>query len=83
MTTSLIAVDLAPYPRQSRLMAPVSRAGASPSDRELVIAAQGGDRDAFGLLYERYGRMVHGVLLARVPHDTVDDLLQDVFLLAL
>jgi hypothetical protein len=32
----------------------------------LVAAAQGGDRAAFGVLYQRYGRMVHGVLLARV-----------------
>ena len=49
----------------------------------LVMAARGGDRDAFGRLYERYGRMVHGVLLARVPRGQVEDLVQDVFLLAL
>lgn len=50
---------------------------------ELVVAARGGDRDAFGLLYQRYGRMVHGVLLARVPRPQVEDLVQDVFLSAL
>jgi RNA polymerase sigma-70 factor (ECF subfamily) len=49
----------------------------------LVTAARDGDRDAFGLLYQRYGRMVHGVLLARVPRGQVEDLVQDVFLLAL
>ena len=49
----------------------------------LVIAARHGDRDAFGLLYQRYGRMVHGVLLARVPRGQVEDLVQDVFLQAL
>lgn len=54
-----------------------------PGDAHLVVAAQRGDRDAFGLLYERYGPMVHGVLLARVPYDEVDDLVQDVFLVAL
>ena len=32
----------------------------------LVKAAQGGDRRAFGELYTRYARMVHGILLARV-----------------
>ena len=48
----------------------------------LVVAARSGDREAFGLLYERYGAMVHGVLLARVPVDDVDDLVQDVFLSA-
>ena len=52
-------------------------------DAPLVRAAQGGDRDAFGRLYERYGPMVHGLLLARVPHADVDDLVQDVFLTAL
>lgn len=49
----------------------------------LVSAARGGDCDAFGRLYDRYARMVHGLLLARVPRPDVDDLVQDVFLLAL
>jgi RNA polymerase sigma-70 factor (ECF subfamily) len=52
-------------------------------DAILVRAAQEGDRAAFGRLYERYARMVHGVLLAKVPVGAVDDLLQDVFLRAL
>jgi len=52
-------------------------------DASLVAAAQRGDRSAFGVLYQRYARMVHGVLLARVPIDDVDDLVQDVFLIAL
>ena len=37
-----------------------------------VAAAQDGDRAAFGQLYERYARMVHGVLLARVAVGEVD-----------
>lgn len=49
----------------------------------LVVAARGGDRDAFATLYRRYGRMVHGLLLARVPRREVEDLVQDVFLAAL
>ena len=57
-------------------------APGSPDDA-LVRAAQQGDRPAFGLLYVRYARMVHGILLSRVPHSDVDDLVQDVFLLAL
>jgi RNA polymerase sigma-70 factor (ECF subfamily) len=48
-----------------------------------VAAAQNGDRAAFGQLYERYARLVHGVLLARVPVGEVDDLVQDVFMRAL
>jgi RNA polymerase sigma-70 factor (ECF subfamily) len=49
----------------------------------LVEAARGGDRAAFGELYLRYARMVHGILLARVPRTDVDDLVQDVFLHAM
>ena len=52
-------------------------------DAAWVAAAQGGDRAAFGRLYERYARMVHGVLLAKVPVRDVDDLVQDVFIRAL
>jgi len=52
-------------------------------DLPLVEAANRGDREAFGQLYDLYGRMVHGVLLARVPRDEVDDLVQDVFIQAL
>src|SRR5258708_12695391 len=49
----------------------------------LVSAARAGDRAAFGRLYDRYARMVHGILLARVPPHEVDDLVQEVFLSAL
>ncbi|HKS95056.1 MAG TPA: sigma-70 family RNA polymerase sigma factor [Terriglobia bacterium] len=52
-------------------------------DAQLAAAARAGDRAAFGRLYGRYGRMVHGILLARVPRVEVDDLVHDVFLLAL
>jgi RNA polymerase sigma-70 factor (ECF subfamily) len=49
----------------------------------LVHAAQGGDRAAFGALYERFARLVHGVLLASAQRDDVPDLLQEVFLRAM
>jgi RNA polymerase sigma-70 factor, ECF subfamily len=52
-------------------------------DAMLVSAARDGDRAAFGRLYDRYARMVHGVLLAKVPVSEVDDLVQDAFLQAL
>jgi RNA polymerase sigma-70 factor (ECF subfamily) len=52
-------------------------------DQSVVEAARDGDRTAFGRLYDRYARMVHGVLLAKVPAGEVDDLVQDVFVLAL
>jgi len=50
---------------------------------ELVSAARLGNRAAFGELYRRYARMVHGVLLARVRPADADDLVQDVFATAL
>ena len=51
-------------------------------DARLVRAACGGEERAFGRLYERYARVVHGLLLARVPRGDVEDLVQDVFLAA-
>jgi RNA polymerase sigma-70 factor, ECF subfamily len=60
-----------------------SAEGVDDSDPPLVRAAQNGDRSAFGALYQRYVRMVHGILLARVPRAAAEDLVQDVFLQAL
>jgi RNA polymerase sigma-70 factor, ECF subfamily len=53
-------------------------------DRDDAVArALAGDRRAFGVVFERYAPMVHGVLLARVPKQDADDLVQDVFETAL
>jgi len=49
----------------------------------LVLSAQAGDRTAFGALYRRYSRMVHGILLASVPWSEAEDLMQDVFVRAI
>jgi len=56
--------------------------GQAAEDGRLVRAARAGDEAAFASLYERYGRIVHALLLARVPRADVDDLVQDVFLAA-
>jgi RNA polymerase sigma-70 factor, ECF subfamily len=56
---------------------------SAATDVELVLTAQRGDRNAFGILYERYASMVHGILLGRVPASAVEDLVQDVFLKAM
>jgi hypothetical protein len=58
-------------------------ASKDTGDEPLVKAAQRGDRLAFGQLYQRYVRMVHGILLARVPSAAAEDLVHDVFLQAL
>jgi RNA polymerase sigma-70 factor (ECF subfamily) len=54
-----------------------------PHEAALVRAAQNGDRAAFGALYEQYGPLVHGILLAHVPYHDAEDLMQDVFIKAL
>jgi len=59
---------------------------ASPStrgsDAATIRAVAAGDQEAFSRLYARYRRMVHAILLGRVPRRDVDDLVQDVFLSA-
>jgi RNA polymerase sigma-70 factor (ECF subfamily) len=57
-------------------------AAHASEDASLVGAARNGDQGAFGRLYDRYARVVHGLILARVPKADVDDLVQDVFLAA-
>jgi len=54
-----------------------------PIEHALVRAVLDGENDCFGRLYEMYAPLVHGVLLARVPREEVDDLVQDIFLHAL
>ena len=57
--------------------------GDVSEDGGLVRAAAAGDRPAFGVLYERYARMVHAILLARVRPGDAEDLVQEVFLSAM
>lgn len=71
------------------MLAPVARLRAvtgSESDLAAVArwveAARAGDQAAFGELYRRYARPIHGVLLARVARCDAEDLVQEVFLLA-
>ncbi|MFZ0800083.1 MAG: sigma-70 family RNA polymerase sigma factor, partial [Terriglobales bacterium] len=73
----LLAAGLGPEPASEQFASEISE------DATWVAAARDGDRAAFGRLYERYARMVHGVLLAKVPVGDVDDLVQDVFIRAL
>src|SRR4051812_50218328 len=47
-----------------------------------IRAVAAGDQDAFARLYAEYARMIHAILLGRVPRRDVDDLVQDVFLTA-
>lgn len=54
-------------------------AAHAAEDRHLVLQARAGDEAAFGHLYRRYARVVHGLLLSRIPVSDVEDLVQDVF----
>src|SRR5919204_5941755 len=47
-----------------------------------IRAVAFGDRDAFARLYADYVRLVHAILLGRVPRRDVDDLVQEVFITA-
>ena len=58
-------------------------ASISPHETQWIAAARRGDRAAFGQLFLRYAPLVHGVLLARMPRADADDLMQDVFVIAL
>src|SRR5437899_6992139 len=49
---------------------------------ETIRAAASGDQDAFSRLYADYVRLVHAILLGRIPRRDVDDLVQEVFLAA-
>src|SRR5436189_2094463 len=55
---------------------------AKPDLAGTVRAVVSGDQAAFARLYADYVRMVHAIVLGRVPHRDVDDLVQDVFLTA-
>ena len=51
-------------------------------EAQLVERICSGDREAFGEIYRKFAPLVHGVVLARVPQDEVQDIVQDVFLAA-
>jgi len=50
------------------------------TDSSLVKRSVAGDRDAFGVLVDRYVALVHGVVLEKVRcSDDVEDLVQETF----
>lgn len=54
-----------------------------PADHELVTRTLAGDREAFGLLFDRYARVVRGTFVGLAGDDsTIHDLTQEVFLRA-
>lgn len=65
-----------------------SKEASSPAKNKLKEEAMlvervcAGDRSAFDEFYNKLSPMVHGIVLARVPRDEVDDIVQDVFISA-
>lgn len=74
-----IALDRVPAQDLTATMFPE---GHAAEDARLVGLARRGDETAFGRLYDRYARFIHGLLLARVPRTEIEDLVQDVFIAA-
>lgn len=59
------------------------RTSADLGDAELIRRAQRGDREAFGLLYERYVRKIYRYLMARLSdRELAEDMCETVFLKA-
>ena len=56
--------------------------GRHVPERSLVDKIRAGDQQAFAEMYRQYAPMVHGVVLARVAYDHVQDIVQDVFVAA-
>ncbi len=80
---SIVPMQAEPNPPLSSSAAPFqSVSHEKQAELRLVEAARDGDRAAFTKLYEQYARMVHGIVLARVPRSEADDLVQDVFFFA-
>src|SRR5213594_2603295 len=76
------ALEFRPVLPELNVLTPRFGAGDASRLAPTIRAAAAGDREAFGQLYACYFRMVHAVLLGRVPRRDVDDLVQEVFLTA-
>ena len=66
------------------MLGTASRAGSAdvPEEVRLIDRVRSGDREAFTEIYRMFAPMIHGIVLARVPHDEVQDIVQDVFFTA-
>jgi RNA polymerase sigma-70 factor (ECF subfamily) len=75
---------LAAAPRIPAPAPPPEPAGEQATVMALVIAAQAGEGEAFGLLYDRYAEVVHRYIAYRVGnHALAEDLTSETFLRAL
>lgn len=56
--------------------------GKQKEEAMLVERVCADDQGAFDELYKKLSPMVHGIIMARVPRDEVDDIVQEVFITA-
>jgi RNA polymerase sigma-70 factor (ECF subfamily) len=69
--------------RVNKAGSPASTGREPVDDRELVLAARGGDRDAFRTLFERYHRRAYALAFGMLRHqDDALDVVQDAFIKA-
>lgn len=59
-----------------------SRSRRERDQRDLVMRAKRGEREAFAFLWESHARLIHAILLSMVPDHEAEDLMQEVALLA-
>lgn len=59
-----------------------SVARENSASESIVDRIRSGEREAFDEMYRTFAPMVHGIVIARVPYDDVQDIVQDVFLTA-
>ncbi len=58
----------------------IADSGAEPSLAPLLLAAQAGERNAFATIYERFARVVHGIVIGQCSTTEAEDVTQEVFL---
>ena len=66
----------------SEAAAAVSATEPVKPEARIVERICAGDKEAFGEMYRMFAPLIHGVVLARVPREEVQDIVQEVFLAA-
>ncbi len=71
------------FPARRKKQLASSPAKEKPKEEAMLVERVcAGDRSAFEEFYKKLSPMVHGIILARVPRDEVDDIVQEVFITA-
>ena len=81
MTSDSLPIFLNSVTESSKAKESIAEKAVQPSDNQLMECIKLGDRDALGLLFDRYARVVFSVS-ARILRNSTEaqDLVQDVFL---